>query len=328
LQKFIDEISIRVKSGNGGPGAVSYRREKFVEKGGPDGGDGGAGGNVMFLADPRVINLGHLRKEHLYKAGDGVHGQGRDRTGKHGIDVVIKVPIGTVLLTEDDEILHDFIDETPFKLASGGMGGKGNAFFKTSTMQTPKFAQPGEATEEFSVKLSLKMIADVGLVGLPNSGKSTLLHALTHAHPKIGNYPFTTLSPNLGTLQLNEYKKCILADIPGIIEGASMGHGLGLSFLKHIERVRVIIFVLDITTAHVDDELNVLRKELESYNPVLNQRASILVFNKIDLIEEDFLNEWLESFKKQGLHPIPISAMENINLDKLVTEIEKYIELK
>ena len=170
------------------------------------------------------------------------------------------------------------------------------------------------------------MIADVGLIGLPNSGKSTLLKTLTQASPKIGNYPFTTLSPNLGTLQLNNIKNCVVADIPGIIEGASMGHGLGLSFLKHIERVRVLIFVLDITTAHVDEELNVLRKELNSYNSILNERPSILVFNKIDLIDEEFLNEWLESFRAQGMDPIPISAKDNINLDKLVTEIAKHID--
>lgn len=325
MQKFIDEISIRVKSGDGGAGCVSFRREKYIEKGGPDGGDGGYGGNVYVQADPRIINLAHLKKDRLYAAGNGKPGQGRKKTGKNGEDLVIKVPLGTVLTTPDEHILFDFTDETPYRLASGGMGGKGNAFFKTSTMQTPRFSQPGESTEEFSVIFSLKMIADVGLVGLPNSGKSTLLECLTHARPKIGNYPFTTLSPNLGTLEINNLKTCIIADIPGIIEGASMGHGLGLSFLKHIERVRVLLFVLDVTTAHVDDELNVLRKELDDYNPVLNKRPYILIFNKIDLIEKDFLEEWMESFRKEGLNPIPISAKEKINTDLLVSEIEKYI---
>lgn len=326
MQKFIDEISIRIKSGDGGPGAISFRHEKFIEFGGPDGGDGGAGGNVYVKADSRIINLAHLKRNRLYKAASGETGMGRQKTGKNGEDIIINVPIGTVLLSEDDMPICDLTDDTPYLLATGGMGGKGNAFFKTSTNQTPRHFQPGISTEEFIVKLSLKMIADVGLVGLPNSGKSTLLKTITHASPKIGNYPFTTLSPNLGTLELNNFKKCIIADIPGIIEGASMGHGLGLSFLKHIERVRVLIFVLDITTAHVDDELNILRKELDSYNPVLNERPSILVFNKIDLIDEDFLNVWLESFHAQGLNPIPISAQNNTNLDKLVLEILKYIE--
>jgi len=325
LQKFVDEISIRVKSGDGGPGSVSFRREKYIEKGGPDGGDGGAGGNVYIQADPRIINLAHLKTSRLYKAGSGHAGAGRKKTGHDGEHIYINIPPGTVLLTEYDEILYDFIDDQPYLLASGGRGGKGNAFFKTSTMQTPRFAQPGETSEEFIIKLSLKIIADVGLVGLPNSGKSTLLQALTHANPKIGNYPFTTLSPNLGTLEINAIKKCVVADIPGIIEGASMGHGLGLSFLKHIERVRVLVFVLDITTAHVDDELNILRKELDTYNPVLNQRPFILVFNKIDLIEDNFLQEWLDSFHKQGLNPFPLSARDNIHVDDLIREIEKFI---
>jgi len=325
LHKFIDEINIRVKSGDGGPGCISFRHEKYIEFGGPDGGDGGAGGNVYVKADSRIINLGHLKRDRLYKAGNGVGGRGRQKTGKSGKDIVINVPIGTVIMSENDVPIYDLLDDTPYLLATGGMGGKGNAFFKTSTNQSPRHAQPGIATEEFSIKLSLKMIADVGLVGLPNSGKSTLLKTLTHASPKIANYPFTTLSPNLGTLELNNYRQCIMADIPGIIEGASMGHGLGLSFLKHIERVRVLVFVLDINATHVDEELQMLRRELDSYNPVLNTRPSILVFNKIDLIDEDFLQEWLQSFRAQGIDPIPVSARDNINLDKLVDEISKYI---
>lgn len=326
MQKFIDEIHIRVKSGDGGPGAISFRHEKYIEFGGPDGGDGGAGGNVFVKADSRIINLAHLKRNRLYKAANGDSGKGRQKTGKNGRDVVINVPVGTQILSENGGQICDLTDDTPYLLATGGMGGKGNAFFKTSTNQSPRYSQPGIQTEEFTIKLALKMIADVGLVGLPNSGKSTLLKTITHASPKIGNYPFTTLSPNLGTLELNNFKKCIVADIPGIIEGASMGHGLGLSFLKHIERVRVLVFVLDISTAHVDDELNILRKELDSYNPVLNKRPSILVFNKIDLIDEAFLTEWIESFRSQGLDPIPVSARDNLHLDKLIQEIAKYID--
>ncbi|MDH4263579.1 MAG: GTPase ObgE [Spirochaetia bacterium] len=326
MHKFIDEIFIRVKSGDGGPGAVSFRHEKYIEFGGPDGGNGGAGGNIYIQADSRIINLAHLKRNRLYKAGNGDSGKGRQRSGKNGQDLIINVPLGTVITSDDDVPICDLTDETPYLLVTGGMGGKGNAFFKSSTNQAPRHFQPGISTEEFTIKLSLKMIADVGLVGLPNSGKSTLLKTITHASPKIANYPFTTLSPNLGTLEVNNFKQCIIADIPGIIEGASMGHGLGLSFLKHIERVRVLIFVLDITMAHVDDELNMLRRELDSYNPVLNQRPSILVFNKIDLIEEAFLNEWIESFRAKGQYPIPISGRDNINLDKLIFEISKYID--
>jgi len=325
LQKFVDEITIRVKAGNGGPGSVSFRREKYIPKGGPDGGDGGRGGDVYIQADPRIINLSHLQKDRLYKAKDGKNGQGQNKHGKDGENLLIKVPIGTILYDSNQNPVHDFTDETPFLCAEGARGGKGNAFFKTSTMQAPRHAQPGETTEELEIELSLKLIADVGLVGFPNAGKSTLLKALTKAHPRIGNYPFTTLSPNLGTLDIDSIKRCIIADIPGIIEGASQGHGLGISFLKHIERVKLLIFVLDVSTSDVEEELRILRSELATYNPVLNKRPYLIVFNKCDLIEAEFLEEWIISFKKAGYEPIPISAQEQTNLDSIIKAISKSI---
>ncbi|MES0488556.1 MAG: GTPase ObgE [Leptospirales bacterium] len=321
MYKFVDEISIFVKAGNGGPGCISFRREKYVPAGGPDGGNGGAGGNVLFQADPQIINLAHLHNARCYSAGHGNHASGRNRDGKDGEPVIVKVPMGTVLSDLNGKVLHDFTDLKPFEYVTGGRGGKGNAHFKSSTFRSPKFAQPGEVVEKVQVSLSLKIIADVGFIGLPNAGKSTLLHTLTQANPKIANYPFTTLSPNLGTLELSHDKSCTVADIPGIIEGASKGHGLGLSFLKHIERVRLLVFVLDITTAHVTEELEVLRQELEEYNPVLNKRPFILVFNKCDLIEPEFADIWMDSFRKDGYDPVPISALNNEGIDALKAKI-------
>ena len=323
--KFIDEIHIQVKAGNGGPGCISFRREKFIPLGGPDGGDGGKGGNVYIQSDPRIINLEHLQKDRCYSAGNGEHGSGVNRTGKDGEDITIKVPYGTVLYNDEGELVHDFLDDEPFLVAEGARGGKGNAFFKSSTFQSPRFSQPGEHCEKFGIKLSLKLIADVGLVGFPNAGKSTLLKTLTRANPKIGDYPFTTLSPNLGTLELDNKHTCIIADIPGILEGASKGYGLGLSFLKHIERVRLLIFVLDVTMTDVEDELRILRSELDSYNQNLNKRPFIVLFNKCDLMEEEFLNEWVASFKKIKLNPVLVSAINSTNLDKLVSEITRLL---
>lgn len=322
MQKFVDELSVRLKAGNGGAGAVSFRTEKYVPMGGPDGGDGGKGGDVYIVADSRIINLSHFHSNRLYVSKNGQHGMGRNRNGKNGDDLVLKVPIGTSIYDENGDLIVDCIDEEPRLICEGARGGKGNAFFKSSTMQTPRFAQPGEETEEIQVTLSLKMIADIGLVGLPNAGKSTLLKALTHAAPKIGNYPFTTLSPNLGTLEISPVKTCVIADIPGIIEGASKGHGLGISFLKHIERVQLIIFVLDVTMADVEAELSVLRKELESYNPALNERPFLIVFNKCDLIDPEFEKEWLDHFREMGLDPIAISAAEKKGFQELLKAVE------
>ncbi|MDH5719877.1 MAG: GTPase ObgE [Spirochaetia bacterium] len=325
MHKFIDEIAIRVKAGDGGAGCVSYRREKYIPRGGPDGGDGGHGGNVYIKADQNILNLSHLRKDILYHAQNGRGGTGQNKSGKKGEDIIIKVPIGTQIFNEtSDNIIHDFLDEEIYCAAEGARGGKGNAFFKSATNQSPRFAQPGEKTEEIKINLSLKLIADAGLVGMPNAGKSTLLKTLTRANPKVGNYPFTTLTPNLGVLEIDNKKRIFIADIPGIIEGASRGHGLGLSFLKHIERVKVLIFVLDVSAAHVEEELKILRHELEEYNPQLLKRPYIVAFNKVDLLaDKEFLNEWVMSFEKEGIHPLPISATKKEGIHDLIEEIKK-----
>lgn len=322
MRKFIDEIVIRVKAGNGGPGCVSFRREKYIPFGGPNGGDGGRGGSVILEADRRVLNLGHLRPRKVYKAQNGLPGEGRNRTGKDGKPVVIKVPVGTQVYNSDtNELLYDLSEEGEYVLLEGGRGGKGNAFFKTAVRQTPRFAQPGEEGKELPIRLELKLIADVGFVGFPNAGKSTLLKALTDADVKIGDYPFTTLTPNLGVLT-SEKGRVLLADIPGIIEGASKGHGLGLSFLKHIERVRLIIFVLDIHSATVHDDLKILRSELDEYNPVLREKPYFIVLNKIDLIEDsDFVEEWSKSFQKSGDKVFVASAKTGQNVEQLKNEI-------
>lgn len=328
MHRFVDETTIELKAGNGGPGAVSFRHEKYVEFGGPDGGNGGAGGNVYFEASSAINTLSHIRHDRKYYAGNGHAGGGQNKTGRDGKDLIIKLPLGAQLLNPlTHTLIHDFTDEKPFLIAKGGRGGKGNAFFKSSTRQSPRFSQPGEQREPQHFMLSLKLIADVGLVGFPNAGKSSLLKALTKANPQIANYPFTTLSPNLGVLDVSVYKKIHLADIPGIIEGAAKGVGLGISFLKHIERVNLILFVLDMTNALVKEELEILRTELDTYNPVLNKRPFLVVFNKIDLIDDkNFLAEWIDSFQAEGIHPIAVSALSGEGLDVLRKNIAQYFE--
>lgn len=322
--RFVDETIINIKAGNGGPGCVSFHHEKFKEFGGPDGGDGGKGGDVYLLPDSRVNTLNHIRHNKLYKAQNGLPGEGRNRTGRNGNDLVIKVPIGTQVFDETrSDLIADLTEEKPWLAATGARGGKGNAFFKSSTHQTPRFSQPGEDTRDLIFYLSLKMIADIGLVGFPNAGKSTLLRALTSANAKTGDYPFTTLEPNLGVLTLSNSKNVIMADIPGIIEGASRGQGLGLSFLKHIERVKVIIYVLDVTMSEVKDELGLLKNELREYNPELIQRPSIIVFNKTDRIKDkDFLKEWISSYEYSEKNTLTISALNKVGLKNLLDRIE------
>lgn len=319
MHKFVDEVLIRVQAGKGGAGEVSFHREKFIEFGGPDGGDGGDGGDVIFTPSEQLLALSHIRPEQVYRARNGFPGMGANCHGKKGADLVIKVPYGTqVIDPATGALLHDFTEPGSFVAAKGGRGGKGNAFFKTARRQAPRFAQPGEETEEKEFLLSLKMIADVGLVGFPNAGKSTLLKALTHANPKIANYPFTTLSPNIGVIEDLLHRPVIVADIPGILEGASKGYGLGLSFLKHIERVRIILFVLDLENAFVEEELKILKSELESYSPELLKKPALVVLNKIDRFDDKkFLKELVASYKKQGLDPVPVSAQTGEGIEKL-----------
>ncbi len=328
MHKFVDEVQIRVQAGKGGAGEVSFLREKFVEFGGPDGGDGGDGGDVIFTTSEQLLALSHIRPEHVYRARNGLPGEGSNCNGKKGADLVIRVPFGTQIIDPiSGALLHDFTEPGSFVAAHGGRGGKGNAFFKTARRQAPRFAQPGEETEEKEFLLALKMIADVGLVGFPNAGKSTLLKALTKANPKIANYPFTTLSPNIGVMDDLIGRPVIVADIPGILEGASKGYGLGLSFLKHIERVRIIIFVIDLENAYVEDELKILRTEIESYSGELLTKPSLLVLNKIDRFEDKkFLKDLIASYKKQGLDPIPLSAQTGEGMDKVRNELERILK--
>ncbi|MFZ5630244.1 MAG: GTPase ObgE [Spirochaetota bacterium] len=328
MHKFVDEVLIRVQAGKGGAGEISFLREKFIEFGGPDGGDGGDGGDVIFTTSEQLLALSHIRPEQIYRARNGFPGEGSNCHGKKGSDLVIRVPFGTQIIDpHTGALLHDFTEPGTFVAARGGRGGKGNAFFRTARRQAPRFAQPGEDTEEKEFLLSLKMIADVGLVGFPNAGKSTLLKALTHANPKIANYPFTTLSPNIGVIEDLLHRPVIVADIPGILEGASKGYGLGLSFLKHIERVRIIIFVIDLENAFVEDEMHILRSELVSYSPELLNKPALVVLNKIDRFEDKkFLKEFIASYQAQGLEPIPISAQTGEGMEKLRRELARLIK--
>ena len=319
MSTFRDELCLTVKAGNGGPGCVSFRHEKFVEYGGPDGGDGGDGGN-LYLQSTKILNsLSHLKPEKTYKAGSGSHGMGVNRSGKKGQDLTIEVPLGTQLVDPETEtVLHDFISEEKYVLAEGARGGKGNAFFKSATRQAPRFAQPGEQTESFEIVLRLKLIAEIGFVGLPNAGKSSLLSALTNAKPETAPYPFTTISPNLGVIEDAALGRVTLADIPGIIEGASKGLGLGLSFLKHMERVKLIIFVMDINSSDVPSELQLLYKELAEYGKISADKARLLVLNKIDLLaDQDFLSEYLDSLADLNMPIMAVSAKSGQGINEL-----------
>ncbi|MCB1141944.1 MAG: GTPase ObgE [Leptospiraceae bacterium] len=326
MSKFIDEVKIVVKAGHGGPGSVSFRHEKYAEFGGPDGGDGGKGGDVHILSDGALQTLDKYIPLKHYKAGAGSHGEGRNKFGKNGADLILKVPVGTEIIDlESGEMIYEFLEEgVSFTIARGGRGGKGNSFFKSSTHQAPRFAQDGEEGEEKEIQLNLKLLADLGIVGLPNSGKSTLLSKITDAHPKIAGYAFTTLVPNLGVVRRrNDTFHYTIADIPGIIEGASRGHGLGLSFLRHIERVRGILYMFDATSIDVAGELKLLKKELRSYNKSLPSKKSLIILNKMDLIDDENYLEDLKASIPGKIPIVTISAMEEKNIELLLQKIDR-----
>ena len=291
--KFLDEAKIYIKSGDGGDGCVSFRREKFIEFGGPDGGDGGDGGDVWVEAVEGLNTLIDYRYQQHFKAERGHNGAGRNRTGRGGEDVVLRVPVGTQVFDEDKETLLADLTEVGQRalLAKGGIGGKGNAHFKSSRNQAPRISQPGEAGEERAIWLRLKLIADAGLVGLPNAGKSTLLSVASKAHPKIAAYPFTTLYPNLGVVDLGPGSRFIVADIPGLIEGAHEGAGIGDRFLGHVERCASLIHLVDGTQEDVADAYRTVRTELEAYGAGLDTKTEILALNKIDAMSEDDIAE-------------------------------------
>lgn len=291
--KFLDQAKVYVKSGAGGPGCVSFRREAFVEYGGPDGGDGGKGGDVWVEAVEGLNTLIDYRYQQHFKAERGHNGAGRNRTGRGGEDMVLKVPVGTQVLDEDKETLLADLTEVGQRalLAAGGRGGLGNAHFKTSRNQAPRKAQPGEPAEERWVWLRLKLIADAGLIGLPNAGKSTLLSAASRAHPKIASYPFTTLHPHLGVVEMGDANRFVLADIPGLIEGAHEGAGIGDRFLGHIERCALLVHLIDATGEDPVEAYRVVRGELEAYGAGLTDKPELVALNKIDAVEEERLVE-------------------------------------
>ncbi len=322
--RFLDEVLITVRSGDAGKGCVSFRREKFIPRGGPDGGDGGKGGSVLFRATERLATLLDFRYRRIFKARNGEPGRGRNQTGKNGKDIVIEVPPGTLLYDEEtgQEIADLVRDEQEIVILEGGQGGKGNKHFATSTNRAPRMAQPGISGQEKRLRLSLKYLADIGLIGLPNAGKSTLLSRITTAKPKIADYPFTTLIPNLGVMTLGEDKKLTVADIPGLIEGASEGKGLGHRFLKHIERTRLLLHVMDITfsPAHaLLEDFFVVRKELEDYHVDVAGKDQIVVINKIDLYSSQHrdVREVKKALKDMGLESYPVSALTGEGIEDL-----------
>ncbi len=320
--KFVDYATITVRSGKGGSGAVSFHRAKFQPKGGPDGGDGGAGGSVIVEADRQLYTLLDLRYNRHHFAENGRPGSGADKSGRQGQDIVIRVPVGTVIRdTNTGEIVGEVLAHGDrVALAQGGRGGKGNAFFKSATRQTPRYAQPGEPGEEREVTLELKLLADAGLVGFPNAGKSTLVSSLSAARPKVADYPFTTLTPSLGVVSVGAYESFVMADIPGIIEGAHEGKGLGIRFLKHIERNAVLVFVIPVTTEDPGGAYRTLLDELHAFNPELLDKPRIVALSKMDLLPPDEREDFAAKVREQfadGVPLFPISAVARIGLDPL-----------
>jgi GTPase len=319
--KFIDEAIIFIKSGDGGAGHISFRREKGVPKGGPDGGTGGKGGNVIFYADPHLNTLLDFRYKRIYKAQDGHQGGKYQCTGKDGKDIMINVPVGTIIKTNDGEVLADLrIADKQIILAHGGNGGRGNCEFATPTNQTPRNAEPGWPGKEFEVQLELKLLADVGLVGLPNAGKSTLVSVISAAKPKIADYPFTTLTPNLGIVKIAENQSFVVADIPGLIEGASEGKGLGIQFLRHIERTKVLLFLVDSTGLDPAEDFRILYEELKKYSKKLLVKPRIICLTKVDAYDED-TKKLLRKIKFKGTKT-PVMLISSVS-GEAIDELKK-----
>jgi GTP-binding protein len=318
---LVDLARIHVISGKGGDGCISFRREKYVPKGGPDGGDGGHGGDVVLEVDPHVRTLLDCKEAPRYRARSGRAGQGSNKTGGDGEDLVIRVPRGTVVKrAESGETLADLTRPgEQYRAAKGGRGGRGNARFATATHQAPRRADPGEQGEEFVLVLELKLIADVGLVGLPNAGKSTLLSRVTRARPKIADYPFTTLEPNLGLVALDESRSFAIADLPGLIEGASAGKGLGHQFLRHVERTRVLAFVVDAAMEDPAAALATLRGEIEQYSPTLAEKPAVLVLSKADLLPPEERAGWTARLGMPDAHLV--SAHSGSGLKELLEDL-------
>jgi GTP-binding protein len=324
--KFLDQVKIYIKAGNGGDGSPSFRREKFIEFGGPDGGDGGKGGSIILRAEQNLNTLIDYRYQQHHKAQRGENGSGQNCTGKGGEDLILKVPLGTQVFEEDNKtLIYDFTKVgEEFVAASGGKGGLGNTRFKSSTNRAPRKYTKGIAGEEFVIWLQLKTIADIGIIGLPNAGKSSLLAAVTNANPKIANYQFTTLNPNLGVATYDN-KEITLADIPGLIEGAHEGTGLGTQFLKHIERCKSLLHLIDITNEDLIQSYNQVKKELQNYSSELTKKKELIVLNKIDLVNEDVVKKKIKDFSKNNKSEVlTLSTLKKNSVSKIKSKLISY----
>ena len=324
--KFVDSASIYIQAGDGGKGCVSFRREKFVPKGGPDGGDGGRGGHIWLRTNRQLTTLLDFKYKKKYLAVRGVHGQGARKTGKDGGDVTIDVPCGTIVRNaETHEIIADLTGvDQEILIARGGKGGRGNQHFATPTRQAPRYAEPGQKGEEFTLEMELKLMADVGLVGFPNAGKSTLISVISAAKPKIADYPFTTLVPNLGIVRYEEYKSFVMADIPGIIEGAAEGKGLGIQFLRHIERTKILAVLVSADSPDIAEEYRTLLGELGKFNTGLLDKPRIVVITKMDIAAEDLEIPVFE----EGIKVLPISSVSGQGLKELKDELWKEVSAR
>lgn len=326
---FVDYVKVHISSGNGGKGSAHLRREKYVAKGGPDGGDGGRGGHVIVKGNKNLWTLVHFKFKKHFKAGHGEHGSKSRSTGADGEDVYMEVPLGTVVRdTETNEILFEITEDGEEKIVlEGGMGGLGNWHFKSATNQTPRYAQPGIKGQEGDVTLELKVLADVGLVGFPNAGKSTLLSVMTSAKPKIANYEFTTLKPNLGIVEYRDFQSFVMADIPGIIEGAAEGKGLGHYFLRHIERNATLLFLIPADSKDISQEYNILLDELRRYNPELLDKGRLVVISKCDMLDQELITEMDEDMK-EDFKDVPymfISSVSGLGIQQLKDRLWKLL---
>ncbi len=325
--KFIDTAEIHVKAGNGGNGCVSFRREKYVPRGGPDGGDGGNGGNIIIRSSTRLFTLIDFRYVRHYRAKNGVHGKGKNMYGRNGEDRIVEVPVGTQIYDVDtDKLIADLSKpDQEIIIAKGGKGGKGNSRFVSSTHQVPLESEPGEPGEQRHIRLELKLLADVGLVGFPNVGKSSLIKRISNAHPKVADYPFTTIAPILGIVRYKNEKSFVVADIPGLIEGAHKGKGLGDQFLKHIERTKLIVHILDATRdSDPYNDYQVINNELQSYSESLVKKEQLVVMNKIDIpVVRNKLMDYINIFKTHKIEVYTVSCVTSEGVDKLVDEIAK-----
>ena len=325
--KFLDQVKIYIKAGNGGDGSPSFRREKFIEYGGPDGGDGGKGGSVILKSEQNLNTLIDYRYQQHHKAKRGENGSGQNRTGKNGDNLVLKVPLGTQVFEEDNKtLIFDFVKiGEEFVAAIGGKGGLGNTRFKSSTNRAPKKYTKGTAGEEFIIWLQLKTIADIGIIGLPNAGKSSLLSAITNANPKIANYQFTTLNPNLGVASYDN-KEITIADIPGLVEGAHKGTGLGIKFLRHIERCKSLLHMIDITNKDIKKSYNQIKKELKSYSSKLSKKKELIILNKTDLIDENQVKVITEKFSKTTKSEIiTLSTIDKKSVSNIKSKLLAYV---